>query len=119
MPQRDICTHLVQGSPLHQLERGRVYAAAVKAHILVQLLLLPSIYLTQERRGITLTVISSVAVLCAQTSPILLLMLLPSYVDHSPCPLYHSAQVSHPFLSRWQVPMETEQFQYLRGFLRR
>lgn len=48
MPQREFCTHLVQGSSLHQLERGRVYAAAVKAYILIQLLLFPSIYLTQE-----------------------------------------------------------------------
>jgi len=103
MPQRDICTHLVQGSSLHQLERGRVYAAAVKAHVLVQLLLFPSIYLTQERRGITLTVIISVAVLCTQTSPILLLMLLPSYVDHSSRPLCHMPQVSHAFLARCQV----------------
>lgn len=49
MPQGDICTHLVQGSSLHQLERGGIYTAAVKAHVLVQLLLFPSIYLTQER----------------------------------------------------------------------
>lgn len=61
MPQREFCTHLVQGSSLHQLERGRVYAAAVKAYILIQLLLFPSIYLTQERKSITLTIISSVA----------------------------------------------------------
>lgn len=117
--ERDICTHLVQGSSLHQLERGRVYATASKAHILVQLLLFPSIYLTQERRGITLTVVSSVSVLCTQTSPILMLMLLPSYVDHSSCPLYHTLQVSHTFHARYEVPVETEQFQYLRGFLRR
>jgi len=53
-------THLVQGGSLHQLERGRVYAAAFKAHILFQLLLFPSIYLTEERRT-SLTVISSAA----------------------------------------------------------
>lgn len=64
MPQGDICTHLVQGSSLHQLERGGIYTAAVKAHVLVQLLLFPSIYLTQERRGITLTATCSIAVLC-------------------------------------------------------
>lgn len=50
MPQGDICTHLVQGGSLHQLERGRVYAAAVKAHVLVQFLLFPSIYLIQEKK---------------------------------------------------------------------
>lgn len=78
MPQGEICTYLVQGSSLHQLERGGIYAAVVKAHVLVQLLLFPSIYLTQERRGITLTVTCSIAVLCTQTSPLFLLMFLPS-----------------------------------------
>lgn len=109
MPRGDTCTHLVQGSSLHQLERGGIYAAAVKAHILVQLLLFPSIYLTQERRGITLTATCSMAVLCTQTSPLPLLMLLPSYVHHSSCPLYLTPQVSHPFLARCQVLVETGQ----------
>lgn len=116
MPQGDICTHLVQGSSLHQLERGGIYTAAVKAHVLVQLLLFPSIYLTQERRGVTLTATCSVAVLCTQTSPLLLLMLLPSCVRHSSQPLYLTPQVSHPFLARFQVPVETGQF---RDCLRR
>lgn len=88
MPQGDICIHLVQGGSLHQLERGGIYTAAVKAHVLVQLLLFPSIYLTQERRGIILRATCSTAVLCTQTSPRLLLMLLPSYVRHSSRPLY-------------------------------
>lgn len=82
MPQGDTCTHLVQGGSLHQLERGGIYTAAVKAHVLVQLLLFPGIYLTQERRGVTLTATCSIAVLCTQTSP-LLLVLLPSDVQHS------------------------------------
>lgn len=107
MSQGDICTHLVQGGSLHQLERGGIYAAAVKAHVLVQLLLFPGIYLTQERRGVTLTATCSIAVLCTQTSPLLLLMLLPSYVQHSSCPFYLTPQVSCAFLARCQVPVET------------
>lgn len=112
----DICTHLVKGSSLHQLERGGIYTAAVKAHVLVQLLLLPSIYLTQERRGITLSATCRVAILCTQTSPLLLLMLLPSCVHHSSHPLFLTPRVSHPFLARFPVPVETGQF---RDFLRR
>lgn len=111
MPQGDTCTHLVQGGSLHQLERGGIYTAAVKAHVLVQLLLFPGIYLTQERRRVTLKGACSFAVLSTQTSP-LLLMLLPSYVQ----PLCLTPQVSRPFLARCQVHVETGQF---RDFLRR
>lgn len=83
MPQGDICTHLVQGGSLHQLERGGIYAAAIKAHVLVQLLLFPSIYLTQERRGVTLAATCSIALLCSQTSPLLCLcFFLPMYSIH-------------------------------------
>lgn len=52
-----------------------------------------------------------------QTSLLLLLRLLPSYVHHSSCPLYLTPQVSHPFLARCQVPVETGQFRdSLRGW---
>lgn len=107
----------MQGSSLHQLEGGRVYAAAVKAHSLIQLLLFPGIYLTQERRGITRTVIGSVAVLCTQTGCVPPLMLLPSHGD--PSSSHYIAPLSFPiffFLARCQVPMETERFPCLRGF---
>lgn len=80
MPQRDICTHLVQRGSLHQLERGRVYAAAFKAHILFQLLLFPSIYLTEERR--TTQSNQQCCWLCTQTMPILPLIICPSSADY-------------------------------------
>lgn len=82
MPQGDVCTHLVQRGSLHQLERGRVYAAAFKAHILFQLLLFPSIYLTEERRSTHSN--QQCCWLCTQTVPILPLIICPSNVYYPP-----------------------------------